>query len=284
MRIEVNGVRLYFDVEGVGLAPDGPTMTQRPTLLLLHGGPGADHSGFKPIMSAFADRAQIVYLDYRGNGRSDVGSRQDWTLAQWVADLKGFMEALEIECPMMLGISFGGLLAQAFAIAHPDLVSRLALVSTGARSDVELCARTFEALGGPLIGDIARRYFAQSGDEDAEAAFMAQCLPYYSVKDFNTEMMARIVHRPEVREHFFGKGGEFESLDFRPLLPRVTCPTLVLHGARDPALPLPLAREIHEALPAGLSRLHVIENCGHTIFDDAPDEAMTALSGFLFEE
>ena len=71
MRVLVNGVRLFFDVEGASLVPDGAAMRQKPTLLLLHGGPGFDHSIYKPAYSALSDLAQVVYLDLRGNGRSD---------------------------------------------------------------------------------------------------------------------------------------------------------------------------------------------------------------------
>ncbi|MEA2837965.1 MAG: hypothetical protein QOD89_2515 [Bradyrhizobium sp.] len=76
MHVLVNGVRLFFDVEGAGLVPDGPAMREKPTLLLLHGGPGADHLIYKPDYSALTDIAQVVHLDYRGNGRSDDGPRR----------------------------------------------------------------------------------------------------------------------------------------------------------------------------------------------------------------
>ncbi|MEO0865344.1 MAG: alpha/beta hydrolase, partial [Pseudomonadota bacterium] len=71
MRIEVNGVRLFVDIEGAGLVPDGPFMRQKHTIIALHGGPGADHSILKPLLGQFNDLAQIVYVDYRGSGRSD---------------------------------------------------------------------------------------------------------------------------------------------------------------------------------------------------------------------
>ena len=61
MRVLVNGVRLFFDVEGAGLVPEGPTMREKPTILLLHGGPGFDHSIYKPAFSALADVAQVIY-------------------------------------------------------------------------------------------------------------------------------------------------------------------------------------------------------------------------------
>jgi pimeloyl-ACP methyl ester carboxylesterase len=67
MRVLVNGVRLFFDVEGLSLVPDGPTMREKPTLLLLHGGPGFDHSIYKPAYSSLADCAQVIYLDHRGS-------------------------------------------------------------------------------------------------------------------------------------------------------------------------------------------------------------------------
>ena len=68
MRVLVNGVRLPFDVEGASLVPDGASMREKPTLLLLHGSPGLDHSTYKPGHSSLADCAQIIYLDHRGNG------------------------------------------------------------------------------------------------------------------------------------------------------------------------------------------------------------------------
>src|SRR5258708_22090376 len=82
MNVLVNGVRLFFDVEGGKLVPDGSFMREKPTLLMLHGGPGSDHSIYKPAYSGLADVAQIIYLDPRGHGRSDDGPRQRWDHAQ----------------------------------------------------------------------------------------------------------------------------------------------------------------------------------------------------------
>jgi len=83
MYVLVNGLRLFFDIEGAKLVPDGAAMREKPTLILLHGGPGFDHSIYKPAYSALAESAQIIYLDHRGNGRSEDGHREGWNLAQW---------------------------------------------------------------------------------------------------------------------------------------------------------------------------------------------------------
>ena len=109
MHVSVNGVRLFFDVEGSKFVPDGPLMREKPTLLMLHGGPGSDHSIYRPAYSALSDIAQIIYLDHRGNGRSEDGPRESWNLAQWGDDVRAFCEALGIVNPIVLGASFGGM-------------------------------------------------------------------------------------------------------------------------------------------------------------------------------
>src|SRR5262245_49150864 len=133
MRVLVNGVYLYFDVEGLGSRPSGGVMREMPTIVLLHGGPGVDHSIYKPDFSRLTDVAQIVYLDHRGNGRSDSGPREAWTLAHWADDVKAFCDALGIVRPVVYGASFGGMVAMVYAIRHPRHPAKLILVSTAAQ-------------------------------------------------------------------------------------------------------------------------------------------------------
>jgi pimeloyl-ACP methyl ester carboxylesterase len=132
MHVSVNGVRLFFDVEGTKLVPDGPVMREKPTLLMLHGGPGSVHSIYRPAYAALADIAQIVYLDHRGNGRSGDGPRESWNLAQWGDDVRAFCDTLGIADPIVLGASFGGMVALAYATRHPAHPLRLVLISTEA--------------------------------------------------------------------------------------------------------------------------------------------------------
>ena len=119
MRVLVNGVRLFFDVEGAGLVPDGPAMREKPTLLLLHGGPGFDHSIYKPALSALADIAQVVFLDHRGNGRSDPGPAGGLDAGPVGRRRAGVLRGAGIERPIVLGMSFGGTVALAYATRHP---------------------------------------------------------------------------------------------------------------------------------------------------------------------
>jgi hypothetical protein len=79
MFIKVNGAKLFFDVHGVGLVPDGPTMRAKPTLLLLHGGPGFDRTSYKPAFSALADVVQIVSTTTAGTGEAVGMTRRPGT-------------------------------------------------------------------------------------------------------------------------------------------------------------------------------------------------------------
>src|ERR1700733_14324423 len=99
------GVRLFVDVEGLGLVPDGSSMREKPTLILLHGGPGFDHSSFKPLFTRLANLAQVVYYDHRGHGRSDRRPAEEWTLDTFADDVVRLCDALGIVKPIVLGQS-----------------------------------------------------------------------------------------------------------------------------------------------------------------------------------
>ena len=152
MKVKVDDVELYFDVAGAKRVPDGPTMVDRPTLVLLHGGPGFDHTNWADSMAPLSEWAQVVAYDHRGNGRSDAGPRDKWTMEQWGDDVAAFCDALGIEKPVVVGSSFGGFVAMSYAGRHPDHPSKLVLDSTSARLVVDRMFPVFERLGGAWRG------------------------------------------------------------------------------------------------------------------------------------
>jgi pimeloyl-ACP methyl ester carboxylesterase len=120
MHVDVNGTRLWFDVDGPALVPDGPSMRARPTLVLVHGGPGGyDHSYFKPHFARLADRVQVVYLDLRDHGRSARHDPAGWSFELCADDLRAFCDTLGIVRPVVLGHSMGGFVAMLYAARHP---------------------------------------------------------------------------------------------------------------------------------------------------------------------
>ena len=267
MHVRVKGTRLFFDVEGAKLVPDGALMRERPTVLLLHGGPGFDHSIYKPSFSALADVAQLVYYDHRGQGRSDKSDPAHWNLAQWADDVRGLCEALGIERPIVFGNSFGGMVAMAYAARHPEHPAKLILSSTAPRQDLELVVSRFEELGGAEVAAAARRYWEQpSGDTLGD--YLRLAFPLYGRAQRDPDANARTQWALDVMFHF--GAGEGRTMDLAPGLARVRCPTLVLAGGRDPVCPIELSLEIVSALPAEFVRFERFPDCGHGVFRDDP--------------
>lgn len=151
-----SGKRLFFDVEGAGLAVNGPRLVGRPTLLLVHGSE-VDHSFFKPWVSPLADRAQLVYVDLLGHGRSDPGEPDDWTPESWAMSLCDLADVLGIGSAVVLGSSMGGRVAMHLAVQSPDLVAGLLLVNTVGRPRPDRRIEMFMRLGGDAAAEAARR-------------------------------------------------------------------------------------------------------------------------------
>lgn len=280
MRIAVNGVHLYVDIEGAGLVPDGPIMREKPTLIALHGGPGADHSIYKPHLGQLADLCQILYVDHRGNGRSDDGDPSTWTLAQWGDDIAGLCDVLGIERPIIYGASFGGYVAQSFATRHPDKLSGLILAVTAAKVDFEEVFAAFTRIGGPHAGDVARTYWSDPTPERRQAYFDT-CLPLYSVTGLDPDMMARMIVKNPVAMHFNGPKNEQGRFDFRADLATLSCPALVIAGDRDPIMPHIFSAQIAQHVPH--ASYHLLKNAGHTVDADARAELYTLMRGFIEE-
>ncbi|MEO6842338.1 MAG: alpha/beta hydrolase [Bradyrhizobium sp.] len=286
MHVSVNGVRLFFDIEGTKLVPHGPLMQEKPTLLMLHGGPGSDHSIYRPAYSALADIAQIVYLDHRGNGRSDDGPQDGWNLAQWGDDVRAFCDALGIVDPIVLGASFGGMVALAYATRHPAHPSKLVLISTEAvgGSYPDRRVELFERFGGPEVGALARRRFLEfrgHPDQASRDAWGRLAMPLYFRIPRDPDVARRAVKRPEVSRWFTRPGGESDTFNMFPDLHRIRCPTLVLGGEEDPMHPIESQADIAAALPAHLVQFARFANCGHAVVPDAPEQAMAVIRDFI---
>jgi proline iminopeptidase len=288
MYAPVRGTRLYFDIEGAGLVPDGPAMREKPVSFIIHGGPGGDHSGFKPVMSPLSDTAQLVYFDHRGQGRSglaDPGADPArFTLDENVEDMEALRRHLGLGPIVSVGTSYGGMVAMAHAARHPDAVSRLILIVTAAHGGfipraVEILRErgTEEqqcAFAAVLAGDIRtreelRHYYDVMG-------------PLYALKHDPVAARAtqgRAIHSPEPLNRAFGPSGFLLSFDLRPELGRITAPTLILAGKHDWICPPEFSREI-----AGLirgSRLIEVENSSHSVRVDEPDVLLRALTEFI---
>ena len=284
MFIHVNGVRLFFDVEGAQLRPSGPVMRELPTVVLLHGGPGADHSHYRPHMSPLAEVAQLIYLDHRGNGRSEAGPQSSWTLAQWGDDVRAFCDALGLVHPVVLGASFGGEVALSYATRHPGHPGKLVLMSTAARGGAHTQRRVdlFEQLGGTEVGALARQRLLGGDTSPAVlAAWLRLALPHYNRSAADPFELPRAVRNPEATRWFSRADGEGNHFDLRAGLHRITCPVLLMGGTLDPMLPIENQRDIAALLRPEQLQYVEFEGAGHGLVADAPERALTLLKDFI---
>jgi proline iminopeptidase len=280
VRVSIGDVRLFFDVEGPKLVPSGPWMLERPTLLLLHPGPGFDHSVYKLDTGALlAEFAQVVYLDQRGHGRSDGSPLEELTLERWADDVRAFCDALAIERPVVLGHGFGAIVAAAYAIRHPDHPARLVLVNPAARIVTERSVEAYRRLGGAEAADAVRR-FRDSPGEETFAQSLRLCFPLATNYELSAELSVRADWRPDTLIHWHRAIAP--GLDLREALAGVRVPTFVVAGEDDPEMTLEAAREFAASLPAGTARFKSYPKARHAVFRVAT-EAFVDVRRFVLD-
>lgn len=283
MLAHVRGTTLYFDVEGAGLVPDGPTMRERPAALVIHGGPGGDHSGFKPAMSPLADAMQLIYFDHRGQGRSDRGDPARYTLDENVEDMEALRRHLGLGPVVSIGTSYGGMVAMAHAARFPAAVSKLVLIVTAAHGGFMPRAEQFVRDHGTTEQRRACERLWSGTFETPEqmADYYAAMGPLYSRRYDPAAAEAvrgRSIYAPEPLNRAFGPGGVLRSFDLRPEIAGIAAPTLVLAGRHDWICPPEFSEEIHRLIPG--SRLRIFEHSSHSIRADEPDALNAAIRDF----
>ncbi len=276
MQVEVNGTQLWFDVDGPALVPDGPAMRERPTIVLLHGGPGGfDHSYFKPDFAPLVRQAQVVYLDLRDHGRSARHRPADWTFEMCADDVRAFCDTVGIGKPVVYGHSMGGFVAMLYGARHPGHAAALVLQSTHARFDLTRLVEGFRRFGGDEVAELARRDY---GGDSVTAEEWARVFAEFGPRVPSAPQLARGIRNPDLGVHGMQL---FRSFDVVGELARIECPTLVCVGELDPVTPVDASREIVDALLGGIGRLEVIQGAGHFPWKDVPDRYWPVIERFV---
>ncbi len=255
-----------------------------PPIVTLHGGPGASHDYLRPQFDRLAIGRTLLYYDQRGGGQSPGGGPHgaplDWRAH--VADLAAVVRAHGAPPATVLGFSWGGLLALLFALEHPDLVARLALVGPApsypeARAAYE--AEFARRQAAPEVAE-ARAALSRSGlrERDANAfwkrAFELSVAGYFAdparAKDLTP---FRVGARAQQ-----AVGQSLRGLDLRPRLATIARPALILHGRHDP-VPLDASDTLARLMPN--ARLVVFEDSGHALYVEETERFVEVLDPFL---
>lgn len=262
--------------------------TNAPKLLLLHGGPGADHCYMLPQMLRLGERYDLLFYDQRGGGRSKSDGRDPITWRTHVDDLGALVIEFGLEPLSILGYSWGAMLALLYTIEqrrNPHLVppARLALVSPAPLT--REYRRAFEAefnrrQQAPEIHE-SREELAKSGLREKDPAAYRQRAFELSVAGYFADPSKardltpfRVVSK--VQQSVWESLGNFDLIGD---LEGIKTPSIVIHGRDDP---IPLASSVEASRAIG-THLVVLDDCGHVPYVEQPKPLFSALDTFLDE-
>jgi poly(3-hydroxyalkanoate) depolymerase len=240
--------------------------------LLLCNGIGAPLEVFQPFVDALDRRRAIIRFDMPGTGGSPA-SALPYHLATLPPLLSGLLDQLGYQQADVLGISWGGGLAQQFALSRPDRVRRLVLVATGPGA--------LMIPGHPRV--LLRMLTPRRHHDPAHAARIAGELYGGSVRD-DPALARDLLHptaRPGPARGYYYQLASAIGWTSLPRLPRLQQPTLILAGDDDPIIPLANARIMHRLIPR--SELHIYHG-GHLDLATDAEHLAPVVEAFLTAE
>ncbi|MDP9206830.1 MAG: alpha/beta hydrolase [Gemmatimonadota bacterium] len=278
-------VPLYWAKYG---RPSSPSGAGPPKLLVLHGGPGADHCYLLPQMLHLGERYDLLFYDQRGGGRSKTDARIPITWQTHVEDLAAVVAEFSLEPLSIVGYSWGAMLALLYGIEqrrNPHLVApyRIALINPAPLT--REYRRQFEEefnrrQQSPEIQKLRAELAASGLKEKDPAAYRQRAFElgvagYFSDPRKATDLTPfRVVARVQqsVRESL----GNFDLIrDIKG----IKTPSIIVHGRDDP---IPLASSVEAARALGTD-LVVLDECGHVPYVEQPADLFAALEPFLNE-
>jgi proline iminopeptidase len=288
--VDAHGVLIYYWTIGRG-AP----------LVILHGGPGASHDYFLPYLLPLARQNRLIFIDERGSGKSEkLEDPRGYTVENMVEDVEAVRQELHLGKISLLGHSFGGVPAQAYALKYQQNLTHLLLCSTFASTHEmnEVFVRMKEKMTPGLrdrINQMEKEGLFGHGpdyrkgrytDEYMIAAWGESYFPYLyqNHPDPNYDPIQNGVTSWDLYREMWGSNGEFvidgnlKSAEYLDRLSAITIPTLIIAGDHDECDPS-LSREMHEKISG--SQLVILPKSGHMTFVDQPGLFLAAVGDFL---
>jgi proline iminopeptidase len=290
--IDANGVMIYYKTLGKG-----------EPLVIVHGGPGASHDYFLPYLIPLARTNKLVFIDERGSGRSSgLEDPSGYTVENMVEDVEAVRVALNLGKINLLGHSYGGVLAQAYAFKYPQNLNHLILCSTFHSTKMlnEVFQKMLAAMSPELRGRIQKMekagLFGHGKDYEKNrytsdymiAAWGEGYYPYLYQKrpDPNYDPMAAGNTSWALYREMWGSHGEYivdgnlVSVEYTDRLGSITVPTLITVGDHDECDPS-IAQEMQSKIPG--SKLVVLPESGHMTFVDQPTMFLQAVDQFVHD-
>ena len=288
--VDANGVMIYYKMLGRG-AP----------LMIVHGGPGASHDYFLPYLLPLARRNKVIFIDERGSGRSQkLEDPSGYTIENMVEDVETVRQALGLGKISVLGHSYGGALAQAYALKYQANLTHLILGSTWSSTKAinEVFVRMKQNMSPELRERINRLeaagLFGHGKDYEKNrytndymiAAWGEGYFPYLyqNHPDPNYDPIDNGKMAWDLYREMWGEHGEFiidgnlKSVEYTDRLATIKVPTLILVGDHDESDPS-LSQAMHEKI-AG-SKIVIFPKAGHMTFVDDTGMFIKTVDEFL---
>jgi proline iminopeptidase len=281
--VEVADTKIYVEERGAQSAFP---------LLVFHGGPGLDHTGFGDYLDPLTegDRYRLVLVDERACGRSDrTAPPETWTLERMAQDVSDLAASLGVSGRYAtLGHSYGAFVVLQHAVDHPG-EPRGTIVSAGMADarwleEVERQLATFEPieLREQVTSSWAREREVQTEDEVAE--LMEEQMPFHfwepqgaPLAEYLRRTAGLARYAPDVIRHFSVQ--DYGGIHVEHRLSAVTHPVLVLAGRHDRTCAVAASEDMAPRLPD--SQLVVLENSAHMMFAEEQDRFLAAVRQFL---
>jgi pimeloyl-ACP methyl ester carboxylesterase len=275
--IPVQDVSLFVEVVGHGYP-----------LLLMHGGPGVDHSTLLPL-KPLANQFTLVFYDHRCNGRSLGAEVSSMTFENLTADADALRQALGFDQWAVLGHSFGGQVALEYALRYPQRLSHLVLMDTGGD-------QWWVNQNAPQI--LAKRGYSASAVQAARQFYKGQLTPgeflptfmkFASAYNFHNNPLAMaqdviLGRMPKMRPEalIYGYSQLLSGWTVMNRLDEIQVPTLILAGRHDFLFPTEHQVELAAGIPN--AQLEIIECAGHNPHMERPAEVIAAITSFMSAE
>jgi pimeloyl-ACP methyl ester carboxylesterase len=255
-------------------------------LLLMHGGPGADHWTLAPFRVC-ADQFTLVFYDHRCNGRSAGAPVSSMTWDNLTADAEALRQKLGFEKWAVLGHSFGGHVALEYALRYPDSLSHLVLLDTGGNSRwarENAPALLAERGYGAKKVELVRRWFNGEFAPHEMLPILIRIGPAYSHHPSLRLALRDLIRgewRSKLRPEALIFAGRHLAKGWTVMdrLGEIKVPTLVMAGRDDFVFPPEHQLELAARIPN--ARLRIIERAGHNPHSERPDEVMEAVRDFI---
>jgi proline iminopeptidase len=275
--VTLNGVQIHYTVRGKG-----------PVMIAHSGGPGMDARDWDDF-AKIDDFVTIVAIHPRGSGLSGPAAGDAYLLPDYAADVEALRVHLELEKPIVMGWSHGGMVAQQFAFTYPDSLSKLVLFDTSAYfgeflSDIEAAVQEFkdepwfEKSFAALKAEWDGKY---ETDEDMARLWVDEMKFYFKKFDARAESYHERTKDLPVRitplKTFNDK--EAATMDLRPHLSRIKVPTLVIVGRQDFITNVAMAEEMVRHIPN--AKLEIFEESGHFALVEEPEKFYRVIKEFV---